>query len=256
MTKRLFIILITFYSTILFGQTSDSSKTWRLGAIGTFDYAYNFHDKVLNSGLSRRFTFGLSVTNKKRQFIGFVAIGVKGFKINLFSPTFRTSFINDVQGNYVPINGTSEDSLVGDKMNSNPGHSLWGTYSQFIHVGFILNKKFKPSFSFYIGREEFLLHDKSFTRYEDPEHGDINYVGMPTKFYEFKIGCTIPLKILSTKPFSPNINIGYKLVDYGQLAFNSTPISAYTTGNLKDKYGRGGKITISISFYIWSNWHI
>lgn len=255
MTKRLFIILIAFYSTVLFGQTSDSSKTWRLGVIGTFDYAYNFHDKVLNAGISRRFTVGLSVTNKKRQFVGFVAVGAKGFKINLYSSTFRSSFINDVQENYVPINGTSEDSLVGATMNSSPGKKLWGTYSHFIHVGFILNTKMKPTINFYMGKEEFLLHG-GFAKYEDPEHGDINYVGMLTKFYEFKIGCTIPFKKISTKPFSPCINIGYKWVDYGQLAFNSTPISAYTNGNLKDKYGRGGKITISVSFYIWSNWHI
>ncbi len=238
----------------MFGQNSDDSKTWRVGAIGTFDYAFNFPDKVLNAGLSRRFTVGVSFTNKKRQFIGFVAVGAKGFKVNLFSPTFRTSFIKDVQNNYVPVNATNEDSLVGAKMNNSPGTSLSGTYSQFIHVGFLLNTKFKPTVSFYMGQEEFLLHG-GFSRYEDPDHGDIDYVGMSTKFYELKIGCTIPIKSISENPFSPNINIGYKLVDYGLLAFNSTPISAYTNGNLKDKYGRGGKFTVSVSFYIWSNWH-
>jgi hypothetical protein len=252
-TAKTLLLLIVFYSATVFGQKADSSRTMRIGIIGTFDYAYNFQDKVLTSGMGRKFTFGLSFTNKKRQFLGFIAAGFKGFKFNLYSPTFRTSFINDVKYNYTPINGTSEDSLIGDQMNTNAIDHLWGTYASFFHVGFIINNKFKPSISLYKGHEEFLLYGP-YAKYEDPEHQDIKYVGMMTRFYELKFGFTIPIKKTKQKSFTPNINIGYKWVDYGQLQFNSTPLSAYTNGSLKDKYKGNGKLTISLSFYNWSNW--
>jgi len=254
LTKKLFIYIFAIWSTTVLAQTTDTTKTSRLGIIGSFDLAYNFQDKILNSGVGRKWTVGASFTNKKREFIGFVALGLKGFKINLYSPTFRESFINDVKQNYVPINGTSEDSLIGAKMNSNPKGSLWGTYAQYFEVGFILNKKLKPSFSFYAGNEHFLLHDPSFTKYEDPEHGDIHYVSMTTFFYEFKVGCAIPFKKFSDKPFCLNVNLGYKWVDYGALKFKDTPLNSYTNGSLKDKYNSCGKLTASISFIIWSNW--
>lgn len=252
-TKIIYILLILF-SKITFAQVLDSSKTMRIGVIGTFDYSYNFQDKVLAPGLGRKFTVGLSFSNKKRQFLCFIAVGAKGFKFNLYSPTFRSSFINDVKANYTPINGTNEDSLIGAQMNTGARENLWGTYSTFLQVGFILNNKFKTAISFYKGREDFLLYGP-FAKYEDPEHQDIKYVAMATKFYELKFGFTIPIKKISKKPFVPYINIGYKWVDYGQFQFKSTPLSAYTSGALKDKYKINGKLTLSLSFYIWSNWN-
>lgn len=253
MKIKLFIILIVVVPNFLFGQ-SDSARTNRIGLIGAFDCAYNFQDKILGPGIGRRWTIGISLTNKNRQFIGFVALGLKGAKINLYSPTFRKSFLTDVKQNYVPINGISEDSLIGAKMNGSPGHGLWGTYSQFFQVGFILNKKTISSYSFCMGFEEFLLHDDGFKYYEDPKYGDIDYVGMQTIFYEFKIGYAIPFKKFETNPFCLNLNLGYKWVDYGGVRFNKTPLSAYTTGSLENKYNASGKITLSLSFTLWSNW--
>jgi hypothetical protein len=252
--KKLFICLIAFCSPTI-AQTSDTLKTDRLGIIGSFDLACNFGDKVLNPGLGRKLSLGVSLTNKKRQFIGFIAIGLKGFKIDLYPSTFRESFVNDVKENYSPINGLSEDSLIGAVMNNNPNGNLWGTYAQYLEVGFILNKRLRPSFSFYAGSEDFLLHDNGFTKYEDPEHGDIHYVSMTTSFYEFKVGCAVPLKKLTDKPFCINANIGYKWVNYGVLQFKDTPLSAYTNGSLQNKYNVCGKLTASISIIIWSNWN-
>lgn len=254
MTKKLFIYIFAIWSTTVHAQTSDSSKTRRIGIIGSFDLAYNFQDKVLTPYIGRKWSVGISLTNKKRQFIGFVAAGIKGAKINLYSPTFRETFINDVEQNYVPINGTSQDSIIGAKMNNNPNESLWGTYAQYFELGFILNKKLKPSFIFYAGNEQFLLYDDSFAKYEDPEHGDIRYITMTTRFYEFKVGCAIPFKKFADKPFSLNLNLGYKWVDYGSLKFKDTPLNAYTNGSLNDKYNACGKFTASVSFIVWSNW--
>lgn len=249
MTKRLFIFFAVLCSTSIFAQKADSSKTRIIGIIGSFDLAYNLPDKILTPGLQRKWTVGVSVTNKKRQFIAFVAVGLKGAKFDLYSQSFRASFIKDIQENYVPITDTNESRVIGNKMNAG-GKNLWGTYSQHAEIGFILNKGLRPSFFFYVGSQEFLLHDDGFRQYEDPEHGDINYVGMRTTFYEFKIGCGLP----APAPFSLNLNVGYKWVNYGDLKFNDTPLSAYTSGSLKNKYGSSGGLTFSLTFLLWSNY--
>lgn len=219
-----------------------------------FDQFYSLPDKVLNAYVSRQSTLGVSFTNKDRTHVAFVGIGIKGFKFMLYNPTFQSSFLNGIKQNYVPINGISEDSLVGAKMSGSPNDDLWGTYSQFIHAGFIWNKKFKPSLNFRIGWEDILLHDRGFAKYEDPEHGDIDYVGLQAAFYEFKFGAAIPFKKWGDKHLCLNLNAGYRLMNYREVSFGNTPIGAYTTGNLADKYRISGKFTFSISFMVWSNW--
>jgi hypothetical protein len=226
----------------------------RIGFIGSIDCEYSFHDKILNHGIGRKWTIGLSFRNKEKTFLSYIGWGLKGFKINAYSPSFRESFINDIQQNYEPINGLSEDSLIGAKMNSGPGNSLWGTYAYYIQAGFIIDRKLRPSFNFYFGSEEYLLHDDKFTKFEDPTNGDINYVGMNTLSYEFKLGLAVPFSFFSEKPYCLNLNLGYKYVDYGKISFYKTPLSAYTKGNLANKYNKTGKITLSISYMFWSNW--
>ncbi|MFI5151132.1 MAG: hypothetical protein ACHQRM_15475 [Bacteroidia bacterium] len=250
------LILILYVSATAFAQQLplESARTRRVGFMGSLDYAYNFQDKILTPGLGRKWTFGLSYTNKKRTFVGFIAAGIKGFKFNLCTPTFRQSFVQDVKNNFKPIKGLSEDSLIAAKIGGSNGPGLFGTYSQFVQIGIVLNKRMKPSCSFYYGNEEFLMFDHAFTQFEDPKYGDIDYVGMSTTFYELKLGCTLPFKRYASDPFCLNLNIGYKWVDYGSLAFNKTPLNAYTSGALDRKYNADGKITISISFTMWSNW--
>ena len=221
--------------------------------MGSFDLTYNFKDKILTPGLGRKIAVGMSLTNKKRQFVSFLAVGIKGFKFNLYSPSFRAPFINDIRQNYLPINGTGEDSLIAAKMNSG-GNNLWGTYAQYMELGFILNRKFKPSCFLYVGSEEFLLHDPAFEKYEDPEHGDIDYVGMNTTFFELKLGCSLPSSNFFEEYHSVNLNIGYKWVNYGSIAFGSVPLIAYTNGSLKNKYNACGRFTLSVSVMVWSNW--
>lgn len=244
-------------STVLHGKTAETiqsaNKTNRFGIIFSYDLAFNFPDKLLSSSIGRKWIIGLSVADKKRNFIGFIGAGFKGWKLNFYSPVFQEAFINDVKKNYTPINGASEDSIIGAKIYSSPGNSLWGTYAGAFQVGIIILKnKFKPTFSFYSGFTEYLLHDREIAKYEDPEHGDIDYVGMSSTFYEFKIGAMIPIK--NKRPFSAHLNIGYKLTNYGLIKFKDTPLEAYTTGNLSDKYNKTGIMTISISFTTWSNW--
>ncbi len=256
MKTRLLIILIVLIPKLFFGQTSYDPDTKRFGFIFLADFGYNFQDKVVSAGMNRKFTLGLSITNKKQQYIGIIGIGVKGFKANLYSPTFRQPFLNDVKQNYVPIKGYSEDSLIGANMGTGNGDGLNGTYSGFFQLGFIWNSKFKPSFDFYCGIEEYLLHNKLFSKYEDPAHGDIDYVGMTTIFYEFKIGCALPpfIKRGHNLPLCAHLKVGYKLVDYQALQFKDTPLNAYTTGSLVNKYHMSGKFTITLAFDMWTNW--
>lgn len=138
-------------------------------------------------------------------------------------------------------------------MYSSPGNSLWGTYSYYLHYGFVLNRKLRPTFSFYMGREELLLHDRAIAQFEDPTYGDIDYVGMLTSFYEFKFGVALPFKKFRHQSYYPSLSIGYKWVDYGSLKFDSTPLSAYTLNAIENNYRAFGRFTVSLSFSIWSN---
>ena len=191
--KLLPFLYLVLYVPILM-QSQDSSRTWRVGIIGSVDIAYNFHNKLLNPGLQRKWTVGLSVTNKKRDFLAFMGVGIKGFKLDVYGQTFRSDFIRDVQHHYVAIADTNESQAIGNKMYSGDDN-LWGTYSQHAEIGFMwLKLKWRPSVTFYMGRQEFLLHDAAFVKYEDPKYQDINYVGMTTMYYELKAGFGWPLK--------------------------------------------------------------
>ncbi len=250
--KRILLILLLLAFTRSFPQ-STTEKVKRFGFMGSFDYEYGFKDKILNPGLTRRWTFGASFSNKKKEFVVFVAAGIKGAKLNIYSPSLRQSCLNDVRQNYSPINGYTEDSLIGARINTTNGKDLWGTYAQFLEAGFILNKKIAPTFTFYYGSEQYLLYDRAFTQFEDPKYGDIHYVEMNTVYYEFRLGFGIPLKF-ETSTSVINVSIGYKWVDYGNFEFNKTPLSSYTTENLINKYHNAGKITLSVSVIMWSNW--
>jgi hypothetical protein len=230
------------------------SSTSRFGTYFSFDLAYNLPDKVLNSGMSRKWSVGLSFSEAERKYVAFCALGIKGFKINFASPVFMDSFLDAIEQNYNPIENPGLDSLIGVKMTSSPGTDLWGTYSQYMHLGIILNKKTRTSLSAYVGFEQFLLHDKSFAQFEDPEYGDINYVSMNTIFYEFKLGIALPPINRISKSNSFFLNLGYKVVDYRNLQFKNTPISSYTNESFAQKFNRGDKFTFSISYTKWTNW--
>lgn len=254
MFKGILLILILIVDYPSLAQKKDSLFTRRFGFIYGVDLVYNNPDKLLNAGLSRRIQFGACYTNKQRSFMMFGNIGFKGVKLNAYSSTLQNSFIEDVQRNYQPIQGGGLDSLIAAKVNANPGKSMHGSYAQYYHIGLMLNKKMKPTIGFYSGNEQFLLFHSPFTKYVDPEYQDIHYVIMPSKYYEIKLGCGLPMKGFWELPMLINFNIGYKWVDYGAITFHKTPLSKYTTNNLADKYNHNGKLTYSITFLSWTNW--
>lgn len=256
--KVAFIVIILSFNVInSIAQVSATEKpksTKYLGIYSSADFAYNFKDNALGSGISRKISAGLSLTNKKKQFVVLLGVGLKFIKGNIYGPKLQSNFTKVIEDNYVPIAEKSEGSYIGVLMGPRKGDAFNGTTSYYFKAGFIWNVKFKPSLNFYYGDEDFFLNDRGLAIYEDPEHGDIHYVSMTSKFYEIKLGCTLPFKYLAEKPFCINLNIGYKYVDYGEFKFGDTPLSAYTTGELADKYRLNHKLTISLSYIIWSNW--
>ncbi len=228
--------------------------TRRFGFTFSADQAFNFPDKALKSGLAGKSTVGVSFTNKTRQFILFAGGGIKGAKITLYSAKFRESFLSGIEENYNPITGYSLDSLIGVKMSNSPGRDFRGTYSQFLKIGIMLNVKFRPTFQFYYGFEQLLLHDDSFIQFTDPEYSDIDYVELNTRFFEIKGGLALPLRNYQDKDFSVVVNIGYKHVNYGEFKFSGTPLSSYTNQAFSRQYRNLGKLTLSVGFLFWTNW--
>jgi hypothetical protein len=249
--------LLIFLAKISIAQKA-KPYTNRFGVLWVYDVAYNKPDKLLTAGIGRKGTVGVSYTNKKREFIAYFSGGFKGAKLNFYSPKLQEFFLQDVANNYTPIIGNKTDSLIGASMlnlkNKVPDYSFEGTYAQFLQIGFFLNKyKLKPSISFYKGREQYLLFSKLLkgTKPKDP---DYRYGEMATTFKEIKFGINIPLKYFANKPYSINLNAGYKWGSYGNIQFEKAPLSAYTNNTLAGNYNSFGKFTASISFIIWSNW--
>jgi hypothetical protein len=252
-------ILLLLFTNILFAQT-EKQVTHRIGALYVYDIAYNKPDKLITAGIGRKGTVGVTYTNKKRDFIAFFSGGFKGAKLNFYSPKLQDAFLQDVANNYSPIIGNKTDSLIGASVinlkNKIPDYDFEGTYAQFLQVGFLLNKyKLKPSFSFYTGREQYLLFSK-LLRGTNPKDYDYSYGTMRSTFKEIKLGVNVPLKYFANKPFCINVHAGYKWGSYGAIQFEKAPLSAYTNNNLTSKYNTFGKLTASISFIIWSNWEI
>jgi hypothetical protein len=165
-----------------------------VGFIACFDEAFNSGDKVLGPGLGRKISLGFTFGNKESDFRIVTAAGLKGWKLDLYSPLFRQSFLQDVRNNYTPIGHSGEDSLIGAEMNSQiPG--LWGTYAYYGHAGLIWKRNFFPCVNFYAGQENHLLHNEAFRKYVDPKNQDFNYETMSTFFYEIKIGTSWVWKI-------------------------------------------------------------
>src|ERR1700756_3970215 len=117
--KKLFIAfaLPIFAWHFAMAQT-DSIKVKHFGLMGTFDYAYNFQDKVLNSYTGLKCSVGISYTDKKKKYIVFMGTGLKPIKTSFYPITFRQGFAQHVQQNYVPGKHYTEDSLIGSLVSS------------------------------------------------------------------------------------------------------------------------------------------
>jgi hypothetical protein len=251
--KRNCLILLMLFPLLLAAQKDSSTKVKRVGVFAMYDYAFNFPDKLISAGIGRKLSAGISFTNRAEDFLVFAGGGLKGFKFNFYSPAFQKEFLNDVSANYIPVGGNSLDNAIAVKMSS-PGNfkGMWGTYSNYLQAGIMIERWFRPYISFYWGSDGYLLHDSSFPQYVDPEYHDIDYVSMNTRFYELKLGGSLPQ--MKKLPFLLNFTAGYKWNDYGNINFDGVDLSVYTKNDIAKKYNKTGQVSLSLTAMIWSNY--
>lgn len=239
-------------SAHLFAQSDSVSATDRFGVMANIDLGINFSDQVFKENSERRISVGAAYTNKQRKFISFLGFGVRLFKYTYNSPDLKSSFIQDLNANYTPVEQGGFDSLVGAAMSK--GGSFWGTSGGWIYASFTWNNKFRPTLEFYFGGKGINSHGNGFTQYTDPEYKDIDYASLKLKYYELKFGCSPPFINKHDWPFTANLNLGYRLSDYGGFLINNVPMSSYTNPNFVNKYRFSSSFTLSLSIRFWSNW--
>lgn len=227
----------------------------RVGLTATFDYAYNAGDKLMKPSIGRKFTIGINVADKNKNVVGFVAAGFKGFKVNLYSPRFNTSFLDEVNTSYFPVTGEKDDSLVGASMyhlcNKEQGFYMDGTYSLHVQAGLLWSNNFlRPLIMFYTGTEQFIFRSPLFF----DSGNNQEWISMDASFYEIKLGIGLPL--LRETPFAINLNGGFRHIDYHNISFENVPLAEYTHGAIAERYSASNKWTLSISLIWWSNWKI
>lgn len=230
-----------------------------VGFLYGFDLCYDFDDKLLQAGVTRKATAAVSFANDDATFVTFLGAGFKGWKVSLVTPQLQESFLTDVKTNYHPVAGFNNDSLVGASMynlaNGVEHYYTYGHYSQYLETGFIFPANLvKPSFTFHIGIAQHLLYTPLlFSLHKD--NPDYEYATMQSSFWEVKGGISLlPFPALREKNFTVNLVAGYKHVNYGDISYDGVPVSRYTSGNLDGKYGRSGKFTAGITFLMWNNW--
>jgi hypothetical protein len=271
MKKFFLFTLLPFFCIHTFGQnynftdTARTTKTKKLstGLLFTSDLAYNEKGKLFNSYVSRKLGVGIYLSNANKDFLFYLGFGFKGFKISLFNPDFNTDFTNDVSQAYHPIIGNQKDSGVAVSVYTMAqktdvsNYNMWGFYSQYLDVGFILTRfHLKPTLTYYRGFEDYVLWTpfaQSLTKHNDSYH---DWISMSGRFNELKAGIDLVGLFNKENPFSGSleINIGYKWMNYGGLYFFNVPIADYTNQDLADKYNLEQKITFGISFKKWMTW--
>jgi hypothetical protein len=251
--RALFLfVLMLFLETPLWSQEDDHT-----GFYFSHDLTFGLPDKVLRSGLGRKITLGIAFNDRNKHSVFSLGVGIKGFKIDLFSPKMQDSFLADVKAHYVPVSTGGMDSLVGVCMNglasSSPGFTFWGTYSFFLNAGFKLNTRFWPSLVYYYGAERHLLFGEVL-RGKDPNDPDFRFIDLYTTYHELKVGFS-PLWSLHDSRFTLYIYAGYRWVNYGNFDLNNVVLSTYTQGMDIDHYRRTGKFVFSISVAFWNKFN-
>lgn len=247
--RRIYLFIFILIScTSLFAQK-------RIGLTASYDLAFNSADKLMQPSLGRKFTIGLAFGDLNKKAIGFLAAGFKGFKVNMYSPQFQSKFLDEVNSTYHLVENSEHDSLVGVSLfrltNKEQGFFMTGTYSLHLQGGFIWNNsRFRPLLMFYAGTEKFVFRTPLFFNYQNYQE----YISMNSVFYEIKAGIGLP--VLRDKPWSVNLNAGYRHIDYRQISFDGTPLSVYTDGAIAEKYSKNDKLTVSVSIIWWSNWNV
>ena len=249
-TVLLFCVLANFG----FSQTDDDIR--RFGLLFNYDLSVNFADKVTTTGLSRKLSVGMYVSDKRKKVILFGGASFKFSRYGFFSPKLNPILLKEYSDNYMPIQGYSLDSLIGAGMNQrakgNQNHyNIDGFTSVGLHFGIILNTKFRPSIQFYRGSETLEFNINNIEMFFLPNNYDLNYHGIYIKYAnEVKLGISLVPKNTFYFPFSLCLNLGYKWLDYGELGLAGVSLSSLTNNHDFSGYNKQGKITLSFSIML------
>lgn len=252
------LIVLLCISTIRCPAQYNPGVDSRIGFIFDLDLSYNTSDKTLTPYVLRKMSFGASFCDREGSFIVFAAIGFKGFKFSLYSPELQPGLTNEISQTYSPIAGNLKDSLIAlsvyNYSQKVERFYMYGIYSVYAHVGFVLNKyAIKPSFHAYCGTEIFLLYTPA-VRGLDPDNPDYEYIGINHDFYEFKLGANLPFNYRENKNWSISLTAGYKHTHFREMNFDGVDIAEYTTGGIAERFAQNNKFTASLNFMIWTNW--
>jgi len=255
----LFVFAICF-CTRQFKYPPNKLNTHYVGFLFSADLAQNQKDNLFNAYPERKLSIGITFTNKKNDFIFYLGGGFKGWKVSAHSPQFSSAFTNEIIQSYHPVTGNLHDSLaavsVYNMAQKKKDFYMFGFYAQYIDAGFILTQyRLRPSISFYSGWEDFVLFtpDAHFLDLNNESYSE--WISMQANFKEIKLGLDL-LGIFNhhNLPFTLDANVGYKWINYKNIAFENTSLSVYTNDQITEKYNTAKKLTFGINFRYWTNW--
>ena len=239
-------------SCISGAQISDSFGVDRLGAYVNIDEAYNFSDNVFIGGTDRKISVGITYAQKEGRHVAFIGGGVRLFKFTFTEPDLTTSFVDKLNDNYVPIQHSGFDSLVGAAMTQ--GGYFSGSTGAWLHASFSWINRYRPTLTFDYGVKGTPSSGPGYTQFTDPEYQDIDYALLTNRFYELRIGFSPPFLNKRGWPFSACIDAGFRLNDYKDFSIGDVPMTAYTNSSFVNNHRFTGCFTLSLSFSFWSNW--
>jgi hypothetical protein len=252
-------IVTLFLSVITIGGFSQEHRKdylTRIGVMGNYDLSLNFPDKLTASELARKLSIGIYVTDKKKKFILFGGVSFKLMRFTLLSTKFKKEFLKEYRDNYVPIPEFGLDSVKADGLykhsnGEDKNYNFNGSTSRGFHIGFIWNTKFRPMIQYYRISETLEFYNSQIGQFNPPNF-DYYYTGVYFNSNEIKLGMSfIPGDKIFT-PYSFNVIVGYKWINYNGIGFGSSNFSEYTGGHDFSHYDKTGKITLSVSILFLS----
>lgn len=246
------ILVFSHFMGLCRAQLFSTTGVDRLGVYANIDQAYHFSDGVFIGGTDRKISIGVTYAQKDGKHVVFLGGGFRLFKVTFTQPELTTAFKDRLNEHYVPVEQAGLDSLVGAAM-SQGGH-FSGSTGGWLHIGFGWMNPYRPTLNFYYGVRGVPSYGPGYVQYVDPEHQDIEYLTLSTRFYELKAGFSPPFLNKRGWPFSVCINAGFRLTDYRNFSIGDTPITRYTTSDFSKGDRYRACVTLSVSLSFWSNW--
>ncbi len=250
--KYTLVNIFFILSCLCFAQISDNVDADRFGVYAKIDEAYNFSDNIFIGASDQKISVGLTYAQKNGKYVVFLGGGLRFFKYTYTVPKLTSSFNETIDENYIPVQQSGFDSLVGAAMSQ--GGYFSGSTGAWLHASFSWINRYRPTITFYYGAKGTPSYGPGYLQYTDPEYQDIEYAQLSNSFYEIRIGFSPPFLNKRDWPFSACIDAGFRLNDYKDFSIGEVPISSYTNPTFANKYRFNGCFTMALTFCFWSNW--